>query len=60
MLKDFLFLGKKLLNEEIDDKEKFEDLNFNFDLIGSKGWSCLHAACSSGNTEIVEFLVKKK
>ena len=34
------------------------DLDLN--MIGSSGFNCLHAACGSGNTEIAEYLLKKR
>mmetsp|Transcript_3585 Transcript_3585/g.3534 ORF Transcript_3585/g.3534 Transcript_3585/m.3534 type:complete len:141 (-) Transcript_3585:50-472(-) len=36
------------------------DANFDFNLVGTGGWGCLHAACSSGCQDIVEFLLIKK
>jgi hypothetical protein len=61
-IKEFVFNCKNKLGEDIDQNEKDADLDvkFDFNIIGSKGWSCLHAGCSSGNTEIVEFLLVKK
>lgn len=61
-IKEFVFNCKTLINEDINHNEKEADLdvNFDFNIVGAKGWSCLHAGCSSGNTEIVEFLLIKK
>ena len=61
-IKEFVFNCKNKLGEDIDQNEKDADLDvkFDFNIIGSKGWSCLHAGCSSGNTEIIEFLLVKK
>ncbi len=61
-LKEFVFYCKHLLNEEqtITDKEEDLDVRMNFDVVGAKGWNCLHAACSAGNTEVAEFLILKK
>lgn len=51
-------------NEETKDEEFKKDgnlthnkSNFDFSTIGNNGWSILHTACSSGNHEIVEYLL---
>ena len=36
----------------------FEDFEIN--QVGSSGFNCLHAACASGNSEMVGYLLKVK
>ena len=31
-----------------------------YSTIGGQGWGLIHAACSSNNTELVEYLINKK
>lgn len=31
-----------------------------FSVIGTLGWSVIHAACSSNNAEVVEYLINKR
>ena len=41
-----------MMNQEIDSEF--------YGTIGGQGWGLIHAACSSNNTEIVEYLMNKK
>ena len=40
------------------NKPRTGDLDLN--MIGSNGFNCLHAACGSGNIEMVEYLLSKR
>lgn len=33
-----------------------QDLNINS--VGSNGWTCMHAACQSGNTNLAQFFLQ--
>ena len=48
--------------DKIDKNEKISliEKEFDFSLVGTKGWSILHKACSAGNVDIVEYLLSKK
>jgi ankyrin repeat protein len=48
--------------DKIDKNGKIAliEREFDFSLVGTKGWSILHKACSAGNVEIVEYLLQKK
>lgn len=39
-------------------KPRTSDLDLN--LIGSRGFNCLHAACDSGNIEMAKYLIEKR
>ncbi len=47
--------------EEVKGEGADQEINNEFySIIGSQGWGLLHAACSSNNTEIVEYIINKK
>ena len=61
-LKEFVFYCRHMTHEPNEEflTDAELDANFDFNLIGTAGWGCLHAACSSGCQDIVEFLLIKK
>jgi len=69
-LDEFKRAMSELLQPEINDQEEEKIMRkntaipaiqeFDFSLIGTQGWSVLHQACTSGNSEIVEYLLQKK
>jgi hypothetical protein len=75
-LLDFKNASKEFHIKTADDKEEMkagdtssrayaennhqEIDNEFFSIIGTQGWGIIHAACSSNNTEIVEYLINKR
>jgi ankyrin repeat protein len=48
-------------NKQIDTEEtKVVDQKIDLNMMGTKGFNCLHAACSSGNIEMAKYLLNVK
>ena len=56
----------RIVSDNPDSVKEFEEayrqlpVQVNLEELGSKGYGCLHAACSIGNSSLVDFLLRKK
>lgn len=56
----------RIANDNPDSVKEFEEayrqlpVQVNLEELGSRGYGCLHAACSNGNSSLVDYLLRKK
>lgn len=50
----------ELLHKHTDEETKGANEKIDLNQLGTKGFNCLHAACSSGNVEVAKYLLGTK